>query len=136
MSPMTRSKSDAVCLSALYKHSGGPAGWFGSSSNLSTADTAWPTGANSVARTSLAARSVSPSSQLGLRPAAAQVEGSLDSVTAYSRGHPVHAPAGLHGRRVQGLAEMHESGVGLRKPLKAIFVPPREVRPQMLEYAI
>lgn len=79
-----------------------------------------------MASSALAARSESPSSQLVLRPAA-QVEGSLDSVTAYSRGHPVHAPAGLHGRRVQGLAEMHESG-GLRKPLKAIFVPPREVR--------
>jgi hypothetical protein len=126
-SPMACSKSDAICLSALAKRSGGPAGWFGSCSNLSAADTASTAGPTSTSSSSLAARSESPSSQLRLRPAA-QVEGSLDSVTAYSRGHPVHAPAGLHGRRVQGLAEMHEGGGGLRKPLKAIFVPPREVR--------
>lgn len=127
-SPMNRSRSDAFGLAALNRRLGALGGWAGSSSNLSSASTA--SNPSSMA-SKLAQRTTADSlfSQGGGRPL---VEGSLDSVTACSRGQHVtcgmrHAPAGLHGRRVQGLAEMHEGNV-LKKPLKAIFIPPREVR--------
>lgn len=136
----------AFSLSATFhKRFNGLGGWVGSSSSLSTtsssppeslasslappSDSPYGQGAsalNSLASTLALGRSESPSSHAK----AHAVEGSLGSVTAYSsaRGHHVHAPAGLNGKRVQGLAEMHEANV-LKKPLKAIFVPPREVSP-------
>jgi hypothetical protein len=131
-SPMTRSKSEAFGLSALHKRLGGLGGWVGSSSNLSNLSSSSPTTTASTVSPTMgqaAPRSESPFGQS--LPAKFAVEGSLDSVTACTRAHPVHSPAGLQGCRVQGLAELHEvgsrGGLMLRKPLKAIFVPPREV---------
>lgn len=131
-SPMTRSKSDAAFgLSALNKRLGALGGWVGSSSNLSHLGSV---SSGSPSTTASLASTMVPCAESPFRYTAPKfaVEGSYDSVTAYSRGHPVHAPASLHGRKVQGLAEMREGAAaplnGLRKPLKAIFVPPREVR--------
>jgi hypothetical protein len=55
------------------------------------------------------------------------VEGSLGSITASSR-PGVQSPASLAGRRVQGLAALHDAGAPRMRPLmKAVFMPPREV---------
>jgi hypothetical protein len=128
-SPMTRSKSEAFGLSALHKRLGGLGGWVGSSSNLSTVSTSSPSTTASTASPTMGQAAPRSENPFGHSMAKFAVEGSLDSVTACSRSHPVHSPAGLQGCRVQGLAKLHEVGSrgGLRKPLKAIFVPPREV---------
>lgn len=130
----------ACALSALNKRLGALGGWVGSSSNLASSISRCDSSPSTITA-SLASSALqpprSPSPCRGNNAGKFGVEGSLDSVTAYSRDHPVHAPAGLHGRKVQGLAEMREGSVtaplnlnlnGLRRPLKAIFVPPREVR--------
>lgn len=127
----------ACTMSALNKRLGVLGGWVGRSSNLasiSRCDSSPSTVVASLASSALQPPR-SPSPCRGTNASKFGVEGSLDSVTAYSRDHPVHAPAGLHGKKVQGLAEMREGSVtallnlnGLRRPLKAIFVPPREVR--------
>lgn len=128
----------ACALSALNKRLGALGGWVGSSSNLASISRC--NSSPSAVTASLASSALqpprSPSPCRGNTASKFGVEGSLDSVTAYSRDHPVHAPAGLHGRKVQGLAEMREGSVtaplnGLRRPLKAIFVPPREVRERL-----
>jgi hypothetical protein len=140
-------EQSSFSLSAhIHKRFNKLGGWVGSSSNLSANSSSPPeslsstlippadcntSALNSLASTMmLQGRSESPNSSHAVGKGSHAVEGSLDSVTAYlsARGHHVHAPAGLNGKRVQGLAEMHDAPANvLRKPLKAIFVPPREV---------
>lgn len=146
-------EQSSFSLSAhIHKRFNKLGGWVGSSSNLSANSSSPPeslsstltppadsttSALNSLASTMmLQGRSESPNSSHAVGKGAHAVEGSLDSVTAYlsARGHHVHAPAGLNGKRVQGLAEMHDAPANvLRKPLKAIFVPLREVSVRHLQ---
>lgn len=142
----------------IHKRFNALGGWVGSSSSISSPGGSGASPPDSLSSTLGAASDSTDGGQGGSAPNSlastmvlgpegamrlhagtkAAVEGSLDSVTAYSsaRGHHVHAPAGLLGRRVQGLAEMHESSANvLRKPLKAMFVPPREVSAVLLPEA-
>lgn len=105
---MPRSHSDAA-LCALNQRLGGLARSAGGSSSHSS-------NLGSCASSLLG----------GSLPSRLMVEGSLGSVTASSRGQ-VQSPAALSRKKVQGLADLHDTGRGI-KPLKAMFKPPREVR--------